>query len=123
MPLWLEIFVAATLVTGTFLMVVAGIGLMRFPDIWTRMHAAGKAGTLGVSLMILSAILFFAPTDLSVFFRGVLAIFFQFLTTPAATHLLARASYVTEYPISDRTAVDELKLFLPVRPDEPYGQE
>jgi len=123
MPIWLEIMVALSLLTGTFLMVVAGIGITRFPDIWTRMHAAGKAGTLGVSLMILSAILFFAPTDLSVLFRGVLAIFFQFLTTPAATHLLARASYVTEYPVSDRTAVDELKTFLPVRPDEPYGEE
>ncbi len=123
LPLWLEIFVAVAMVTGTFLMIVAAVGLVRFPDIWTRMHAAGKAGTLGVSLMILASILFFAPTDLSVLFRGALAVFFQFLTTPAATHLLARASYVTEYPISDRTAVDELRSFLPVRPDEGFGEE
>ena len=110
------------MLVGTFLMVVAGIGLLRFPDIYCRMHAAGKAGTLGISMIILAAVIFF-HTDLSVMVRGVLAIFFQFLTTPAATHLLARASYVTEYPLSDRTAVDELKAYLPSRPDETYGHE
>ena len=55
--------------------------------------------------------------------RAVLAVFFQFLTTPAATHLLARASYITEYPLSERTAVDELKAYLPSKPRETYGQE
>ncbi|MEE9211942.1 MAG: monovalent cation/H(+) antiporter subunit G [Phycisphaeraceae bacterium] len=122
MPPLIEIIVAATMLIGTFLMVVAGIGLLRFPDIYCRMHAAGKAGTLGISMIILAAIIFF-HTDLSVMVRGVLAIFFQFLTTPTATHLLAKASYITEYPLSDRTAVDELKAYLPSRPDETYGHE
>jgi multicomponent Na+:H+ antiporter subunit G len=53
----------------------------------------------------------------------VLAVVFQFLTTPAATHLLARAAYVCDYPLSDRTAVDELKAFLPSRPDQVFNQE
>ena len=53
----------------------------------------------------------------------MLAIFFQFLTTPAATHLLARACYVSEYALSERTAVDELRTFLPSRPHETFGRE
>lgn len=118
-----EIVVALTMITGTFFTVVACVGLLRFPDVYCRMHAAGKAGTLGVSLLIVAAIVYFAPTEGSVPFRGTLAVFFQFLTTPAATHLLARASYITEYPLSERTALDELKTYLPSRPHETYGHE
>ena len=55
--------------------------------------------------------------------RGALAIFFQFLTTPAATYLLARACYVSDYGIDERTAVDDLRAFLPSRPHETYGRE
>ena len=55
--------------------------------------------------------------------RGVLAVFFQFLTSPAATHLLARAAYVCDYPLSERTAVDELRKYLPSRPDQVFNQE
>jgi multicomponent Na+:H+ antiporter subunit G len=87
------------------------------------MHAAGKAGTLGVSLVLVAVGIFFVASEPSVPLRAGLAIFFQFLTTPAATHLLARASYVTEYPLSERTAVDELKSYLPSRPNEMYGAE
>lgn len=120
----LEILVAVVMLLGAFLMVVASIGLIRFPDIYTRMHAAGKAGTLGILLLILAAVFFFLPEpNASVHFRGPLAIFFQFITTPAAVHLLARAIYVTEYPLTDRTSVDELKAFLAAAPDEDYGEE
>ena len=123
MPSIIEIVVAAMMIIGTFLMVVASIGLLRFPDIYCRMHAAGKAGTLGVSLIILAAVFFFGFTSDGVAVRGLLAIAFQFLTTPAATHLLARASYITEYPLSERTAVDELKAYLPSQSDQTYGHE
>ncbi|MBH07326.1 MAG: hypothetical protein CMJ20_13535 [Phycisphaeraceae bacterium] len=123
MPSIIEIIIAVPMIIGTFLMVVASIGLLRFPDIFCRMHAAGKAGTLGVSLIILAAVFFFVPTSVGVVIRGLLAIAFQFLTTPAATHLLARASYITEYPVSDRTAVDELKAYLPSQSDQTHGHE
>jgi multicomponent Na+:H+ antiporter subunit G len=42
---------------------------------------------------------------------------------PAATHPLARAAYLCEYPLSERTAVDELKLVLPSRPDQVFNRE
>lgn len=123
MPSALEIVIAALLVVGTFLTAVACIGLLRFPDVFCRMHAAGKAGTLGVTLSIFATIGFFAAEDWTIVLRGALAVFFQFLTTPAATHLLARAAYLTEYPLSERTEVDELKSYLPSRPHETYGHE
>ncbi len=123
MPSLFDVMVAVPLVLGTFLTLVTAVGLLRFPDVYCRMHAAGKAGTLGVSLIIFAAVIFFAPTGASVPIRGLLAIAFQFLTTPAATHLLARAAYVAEYPCTERTALDELAPYLGGYVRERYGKE
>lgn len=123
MPNLQEILIAALCLLGTFLIVLACIGLVRFPDVFCRMHAAGKAGTLGVVLVVLGTTVHFAGTDQDVWMRGLLAVFFQFLTSPAATHLLARAAYVCDYPLSERTAVDELRGYLPSRPDQVFNQE
>ncbi|HSB81106.1 MAG TPA: monovalent cation/H(+) antiporter subunit G [Candidatus Methylomirabilis sp.] len=123
MPSLHELLVAALLLTGTFLILLTGIGLIRFPDVFCRMHAAGKAGTLGVIFLVLGTVITFGGTDQDLWLRGVLAVFFQLITAPAATHLLARACYVCDYPLSERTAVDELRIFLPSRPDEVFNQE
>ena len=123
MPPVTEIIIAAAMIVGTFFVAVASIGLLRLPDVFCRMHAASKAGTLGVSLLILGPVLFFFTSEWGMALRGLLAIGFQFLTTPAATHLLSRAAYVTDYPLTERTAVDELEQFLDSVPDEVVGQE
>ena len=117
------VLIAATMIVGTFLVLIASIGLVRFPDVFCRMHAAGKAGTMGISLIIVSSVICFAGVDNSILVRGLLAIFFQFLTTPTATHLLARSSYVRNYSLTDRTVVDELKGMIPSTPDETYVEE
>jgi multicomponent Na+:H+ antiporter subunit G len=123
MPSLCELLVACLLVLGTFLMLVTGIGLVRFPDAFCRMHAGGKAGTLGVVCLILGSVAAFAGTDQDVTFRGLLAVVFQFLTTPAATHLLARAAYLCDYPRWQGTELDELHGYLPARPDEVFNKE
>ena len=121
---WLaDLVVVALMLAGTFFMVVTGIGLIRFPDVYTRMHAAGKAGTLGIALLILAPTVYFVTTDVSVSVRGVLAIVFQFLTTPGATYLLAHASYATSQPTHERTELDELEAFLPTYPSDEFGEE
>jgi multicomponent Na+:H+ antiporter subunit G len=118
-----EILAGAAMIIGTFFMVVTGIGLVRFPDVYTRMHAAGKAGTVGVAFLILAPAVFFATSQPFVTVRGVLAIVFQLLTTPAATYLLAHACYVTSYPAHARTRIDELRDWLPPVSDEDFGHE
>ena len=115
--------VAALMLLGAFLMLVTGIGLVRFPDVYCRMHAAGKAGTSGIALLILAASLFFLVSDPSVALRGALAILFQLLTTPAATFLLAHASYATNQPPHYRTELDEFKELAPDYPTDEFGAE
>lgn len=123
MPTIFDLLVAVPLLLGTFLIVVTCVGLLRFPDVYCRMHAAGKAGTLGVCFIIVGAVVFFTPEGWSTPVRGVLAIVFQFLTTPAATHLLSRAVYVAEYPLTERTAIDELQAYLGDYVRERFGEE
>jgi hypothetical protein len=72
MPSPIELLAAACLVLGTFLMVVTALGLLRLPDVFCRMHAAGKAGTLGVVLIILGAVIALAGTANDVSIRGLL---------------------------------------------------
>jgi multicomponent Na+:H+ antiporter subunit G len=123
MPPLSEVVVAVLCLLGTFLIVLTGVGLVRFPDVFCRMHAAGKAGTLGVILVVAAAIIQFGGTDQDISMRGSLAVLFQLLTAPAATHLLARAAYLCGYPLSERTVVDELRGYLPSRPDGVFNQE
>jgi multicomponent Na+:H+ antiporter subunit G len=91
---------------GGLLMVVAGLGLVRMPDLPTRMHASSKAGTLGAMLLLAAVGVHYA--DLSVAVRAVLICLFFLLTAPVASHLLARAAYRAGIPLSDETVVDEL---------------
>jgi len=123
MPLLLEVAVAFLLLAGTFFSVVACVGLVRLPDVYCRMQAAGKAGTLGVALIILAVGIWFAAAEPWTAIRAGLAIVFQFFTTPAATHLLTRAVYLAEYPRTDRTAIDELRAHFRTYPFPHRGEE
>jgi multicomponent Na+:H+ antiporter subunit G len=103
---------------GIGLMVVAGIGLLRMPDLLTRMHASSKAGTLGAALVLLSVALHFG--DAAVTVRVVVVCVFLLLTAPIASHVIARAAYRVGVPLSDETVVDELaEQMRQEREDEP----
>jgi multicomponent Na+:H+ antiporter subunit G len=119
----IQLVTAAAMIVGTAFMLLTGVGLLRFPDVYTRMHAAGKAGTVGVAFLILAPSIFFAASEPFVPVRGVLAIVFQFLTTPGATYLLAHAAYVRSYPLHELTTIDELHPWMPVYPDDEFGHE
>jgi multicomponent Na+:H+ antiporter subunit G len=118
-----DLLVVASMIAGTFLMLITGIGLIRLPDVYCRMHAAGKAGTLGVTLLILAPAMHFATTDPFVTIRAIAAIVFQLLTTPGATYLLAHACYVRRYPVHSGTELDELDEVFPEYPSDQFGLE
>ncbi|HZY67232.1 MAG TPA: monovalent cation/H(+) antiporter subunit G, partial [Devosia sp.] len=65
-------------------------GLLRFPDVYTRLHAASKAGALGAGLILLGSA--FAAGDLAYSVRAVLGFVFIILTSPISAHLLGRAA-------------------------------
>lgn len=93
------------MVGGTAFMVVAAIGLLRLPDLYTRMHAVTKAGTLGIGLTLISAAVAFG--DVSVTTRTLVALLFVLLTAPVAAHMIGRAGYLGGVALWDGTAFDD----------------
>lgn len=78
---------------GVGFMVVTSIGILRLPDVFSRMHAAGKAATVGVSFVLLAAGIDFGEPAL--FLRMIALIALIFITAPVATTAMARAAYRT----------------------------
>jgi multicomponent Na+:H+ antiporter subunit G len=103
----LLIEIAAMLLAGVgaVLILVAGVGILRLPDLLTRMHASSKAGTLGTSLILLAVAVYFEDTGLTL--RIVLIVLFLFLTAPVAAHMIARAGYRSGVRLSEETVLDE----------------
>jgi multicomponent Na+:H+ antiporter subunit G len=79
---------------GVFFMFVSAIGIVRLPDVYTRMHALGKTSTLGVSCILLGAGLYFGEWTLA---RMVILIALFFITAPISSTTMGRAAYRTDH--------------------------
>ena len=95
------------LLLGALFSLIAAVGVIRLPDLFSRMHAASKAGAVGGGLILLAVAL--VSFDLAVALRAIVGVVFLLLTTPVAAHLLARASYRTSDQSLVNMPVDELK--------------
>lgn len=95
------------LVAGAFFMLLAGLGVLRLPDLFMRLQAATKASTLGVACLMLGVAVHFH--DPAVTARAVLVIAFFFLTAPVGAHVIARAAYAVGAPLWKGTIADELR--------------
>jgi multicomponent Na+:H+ antiporter subunit G len=93
--------------SGTFFMFLAGLGILRMPDVYTRMHASTKAASLGAGLILIAAAIYFG--DLAVVTRALLTTFFIFLTAPVAAHMLGRSAYFLGVPRWKKTVMDEME--------------
>lgn len=93
------------LVIGAMFCTVAALGILRFPDVYTRLHAASKAGPLGAGMILLGVA--FAAGDWSVSARAVLGFLFLIATSPLSAHLLARAALKSGVRPDSRTSVNE----------------
>jgi multicomponent Na+:H+ antiporter subunit G len=98
---------AVLLVVGACFMLLAGLGLLRLPDLFMRLQAATKASTLGVGCLLLGVAVHFQ--DLAVTARAVLIVAFFFLTAPVGAHVIARAAYAVGVPLWKGTITDELR--------------
>lgn len=91
-----DIVVGLTLLVGATFAVLAAVGILRLPDVYTRMHAASKAGTVGSSLMLIA--LAIDAGQLDVITRAAAGVLFFLLTAPISAHLLAKAAFAAGYP-------------------------
>ena len=102
-----DILSALLIVVGGAFMLLAGVGVVRMPDLFMRMQAATKAATLGAGCMLLAVAVHFG--ELTVVTRALLVTAFVFLTAPVAAHMIARAAYSVGTPLWEGTIADELR--------------
>ncbi len=92
-PLTRNLIVVILASVGTLFLLVSALGILRLPDVLTRMHAAGIAATLGITCLLLATgIHFLADGQM---FRMIALIILFFVTAPIATTTMARAAYRT----------------------------
>ncbi|KXK25328.1 MAG: monovalent cation/proton antiporter subunit MnhG/PhaG [Chloroflexi bacterium OLB15] len=102
----LEIIVGGLLLIGAIVRLLASIGMLRFGDIYMRMHAATKASVTGLGLMVIAAAIFYADPLLTVKLIALSVIYF--FTSPTGSQVLASAAHQAGYPRVKETWIDEL---------------
>lgn len=104
--MWLDLLGALLLVAGAFFCLAAALGVARFPDVMTRLHAATKPQVFGL-VLVLSGVMLTLRTP-QVVGLSLLTIALQIITAPVAGHMLARTAYRTGQWDFDDAVVDDL---------------
>lgn len=102
----LDFVSAGFLFVGIFFMFLGAVGIVRFPDCYSKMHASSKCTTLGLTGMLLAACLHLGDTI--VVSKAIVTVIFTFVAMPIGSHLLAKAAHHVGAPMWDRTIGDEL---------------
>jgi multicomponent Na+:H+ antiporter subunit G len=93
--LWLAGFL---IVAGTFFFAIGVLGVLRFPDFYTRLHAAGKCDSLAAVLVFVGIALYnlhdFSPANLLVSLKILAVAAFVFVASPTATHAVTEAAMI-----------------------------
>src|SRR5687767_15708667 len=112
MSVAVDVLALGCLLAGAFLCLTAGLGLVRFPDVLSRMHAGTKPQVLGVLLVMIGAAI--RLNGWSATWMLLLVAVFQMLTAPVSAHMISRVAYRRRHVRRDLMVVDELGLAPPV---------
>jgi multicomponent Na+:H+ antiporter subunit G len=102
----IDVLTAICLLGGALMSLAAAIGLLRFPDLMSRMHAATKPQVLGLFLMLAAVGLQLRAWSLVPVL--IVAWLFQLLTVPVSAHMVGRAGYRTKHRRPELLSTDEL---------------
>ncbi|MFO7655988.1 MAG: monovalent cation/H(+) antiporter subunit G [Bacteroidales bacterium] len=83
------IIISVLIIAGALFILIAAIGIVRFDDLFSRMHATTKATSFGLLLLLAGVALFFLQTI--VFVKAFLIVIFIYLTAPLAAHSIAKS--------------------------------
>ena len=91
MSVLFELLVSALIVVGGSFALIGSVGLVKLPDLLTRLHAPTKATTLGVGGALLASMLFFLCIEGTLSIHELLITLFLFITAPVSAHFIAKA--------------------------------
>ena len=103
----LDVLAAVCFAAGSMLALVAAIGLVRFPDLLSRMHAGTKPQVLGLLFMVVGLALYARREEVT----GplLLVVVFQMITAPVSAHMVGRAAYRSKHLNQKNLVEDELR--------------
>jgi multicomponent Na+:H+ antiporter subunit G len=101
-----DVITGICLIAGSFLCLTAGLGLLRFPDVLSRMHAGTKPQVLGVLLVMVGGAV--RLQGWSATWMLLLVAVFQLLTAPVSAHMISRVAHRRRHVRRDLLLVDEL---------------
>jgi len=104
----IEIITSIFILIGVFLTFLSAVGVIRLPDVYSRMHAAGKSSTLGVVSLMLAVVIYFIPEGI-INAKILLAILFVFITAPLSSLVVNRSAYRIGVPLEKNNVQDDLK--------------
>ena len=107
----LSVLISILILGGCFLIFTGILGIIRFPDVYCRMHAATKGPTLGIMMILIASILFFATAgnpDTTFYSRFILITVFILLTNPVGAHMLAKNAHRAGVRMWEKSVQDEL---------------
>jgi multicomponent Na+:H+ antiporter subunit G len=102
-----ELISDVLMVIGAIFLLLAAVGVLRMPDLFTRMQPATKGTTMGIACTLLAVAVHFGDSSMTT--RALATIAFFFLTAPVTAHLIGRASYFVGVPLWKGTVIDELR--------------
>ena len=112
----MNLLISIMILVGAGFICIAALGLVRFPDFYSRMHAVTKAGAFGGTILLLATALLFQSLEVSLMI-AVNILFFYF-TAPIAGHMIARSAYINRVKQWYIAEVDELKDHLKTKDDK-----
>jgi multicomponent Na+:H+ antiporter subunit G len=103
MAQWLSVLLAFS---GVIAMILSSIGILRLPDVYTRLHAASQARTLGIGALLLSVAAY--EWSIIVTIKMLLFVALFLFVMPVTAHMLVRAAYIRGVKLTEATRVDDL---------------
>jgi multicomponent Na+:H+ antiporter subunit G len=94
-----KIIISVLILLGSFFILIASIGMIRFKDLYGRLHASTKATSFGILLLLIGVSLYF--NDFQVYVKTLLIILFVYLTAPLAAHSISKSYKPKEGKVED----------------------
>lgn len=95
-----DIIIAVFILLGSFFILIASIGMVRFKDLYGRLHASTKATSFGILLLLVGASINF--NDVNVYVKTLLIVLFIYLTAPLAAHSISKSYKKDEVKDDDK---------------------
>ncbi|KYG33407.1 monovalent cation/H(+) antiporter subunit G [Alkalihalobacillus trypoxylicola] len=105
----IEIIVSFFVMIGALFSLLAGLGIIRLQDVYSRIHAAAKSATLGVMSVMLGTFLYFLLGQGEYVGKILLTILFVFITAPVAGLMMGRSAYNAGVPLWEKSVQDDLR--------------